>query len=281
MSKPAQISNDEEQIAHAFIELVRIIAKLRDPNGGCPWDLKQTHQSLKPYMIEEAYEALDAIDAVAAGKAAPSSLSEELGDVLLQVMLHAQVAVDQGHFSIVDVIGALSKKLIARHPHVFGSERAETADEVLKNWERLKQNDREGPKGVLDGVPRSMPSLLKAQRMGEKVSRVGFDWDTLAGVREKVLEEIKEFLDEYSRDGGGEKMERAQEEFGDVLFSLAQWARKAGINSEEALQAANDKFKRRFAAMERNKASGFEELTAAAWQELWDAAKQDDFTPRK
>jgi tetrapyrrole methylase family protein/MazG family protein len=248
-----------------FEELVQIFKKLRDPNGGCPWDLKQTHSSLKPYLIEESYETIDAIES------APEKLPEELGDVLLQVMLHSQIGADDKRFSISDVITILSEKMIKRHPHVFGTLEVKDSEGVLKNWEKIKQADRKDTEGILDGVPKSMPALLRSHRIGEKVARVNFDWDTAENIKEKVHEELTEFLQASPNDRAHQ-----EEEFGDLLFTLAQLARKMSFNSEDLLQRANQKFINRF-----KKVAALAGADQANWQrdkleELWEQVKSTE-----
>jgi MazG family protein len=253
-------------LANSLLELVRIVAKLRDPNGGCPWDLEQTHDSLTPYVVEEAYEVVDAI------KLDRPKLKDELGDLLLQVVLHAQIASEEKTFSLQEVIEGISKKLVYRHPHVFGETKVSGTNEVLNNWEQLKQKELPKDKSILDGVPRSMPALLRAQRLGDKAARVGFDWKTADDVLPKVTEELKEIAEA--------KDKKAQdEELGDLLFVLVQWARKSGRNAEEVLSAANDKFTRRFKEMERSHAhTGSEkrlsDLTQDHLETLWNEAKK-------
>ncbi|NDC36671.1 MAG: nucleoside triphosphate pyrophosphohydrolase [Proteobacteria bacterium] len=248
-----------------FDELVEIFKKLRDPNGGCPWDLKQTHSTLKPYIIEESHEVLDAIDF------APEKLPEELGDVLLQVMLHSQIGSDQKTFNISDVILALSGKMIKRHPHVFGAIEVKDAEGVLKNWERIKQADRKESEGILDGVPRSLPALLRSHRIGEKVSRVNFDWITAEDIKEKVQEELQEFLTAPSTD-----RDHQEEEFGDLLFTLAQLARKLGFNSEELLQRANQKFIERFKKLETLAGNDRNSWERERLEQLWAQVKASE-----
>lgn len=259
-------------IGEKFEKLVGIITRLRDPQGGCPWDLQQTHQSLKQYLVEETYEALDAMDE-AEKSGNYQKLCEELGDVLLQVVLHAQVARDARHFSIEEVVEFLSQKLIHRHPHVFGSVKAETADEVLRNWERIKQGESNSARGLLADIPRTLPALHQSHRIGEKVARVGFDWSTSGEIREKVREELDEFLEAQQSPSADNS--RAREEFGDLLFTLAQLARKMGMNSEEVLREANDKFCRRFAAMEQDAGAELKSLSSERLQELWDGVKKN------
>jgi len=248
-----------------FEKLVDVIARLRDPVSGCPWDREQTHATLRQYLIEEAYEVIDAIDHT------PAKIPEELGDVLLQVVLHSQIGRDEKRFSIDDVVTALTEKLVVRHPHVFGEVKAETSREVLENWEQIKRTERPARTGMLDGIPRSMPALLRCHRIGEKVGRVGFDWDTPADIAAKISEEVGEFLTEARQTPADPT--RLEEELGDVLFTVAQLARKLGLNAETVLQGANEKFARRFGKLERLagdvdlKTLGRERLEAL-WQEV-------------
>lgn len=249
-----------------FEKLTAVIAKLRDPNGGCPWDLEQTHASLKPYLIEEAYETIEAIDTH------PEKLPEELGDVLLQVVLHAQVGKDNNTFSIDTVVEALTQKLISRHPHVFGDTVAKNSKQVLENWEALKKKERAADVSILAGVPASLPGLLKAQRIGEKVARVGFDWADAAGVAEKVTEELSEFL-EARREATPHDRAHLEEELGDLLFSLVQFARKLGLDAEDCLQRGNRKFIARFKKLELLAGPEMKTLGLARLGELWDEVK--------
>lgn len=247
----------------AFEHLVEIVAKLRDPEGGCPWDLEQTHESIKPYLIEEAYEALEALDI------SPQHFSEELGDVLLQVVLHAQIASEADSFNIINVLEILSEKLIQRHPHVFGDTTVEGTEEVLKNWEKDKQKKQR--KSVLDGVPKSMPALLKAQRIGEKAARLGFDWANAIDVKAKIREELEEFLSAFSEDPDSKE---AKEEFGDLLFSVSQLGRHLGYNTEDLLNRATAKFSKRFKHMEANSSKNLQELGEKELDKLWNTAKK-------
>ncbi len=257
----------DSKITSEFLRLTDIIRQLRDPVSGCPWDKEQTHSSLKPYLIEEAYETLDAIDSGESGK-----LCEELGDVLLQVVLHAQVASDSGKkdFDISDICRVLSDKLIRRHPHIFADTHVKDSAEVKKNWEHIKQTENKGKKekGALDGVPNSLPSLLRAARLGEKAARLGFDWQNVKDVKSKVIEE----LEEISAEEAGSAAEK--EEFGDLLFSLAQWARHKKIDPEEALRFACQKFTGRFRKMEGIAGEDFGALTLDEKEKLWEKAKE-------
>ncbi len=252
-----------------FDKLVEIVHQLRDPKTGCPWDKEQTHHTLKQYLIEETYEVIDAIDNE------PSKVSEELGDVLLQVILHSEIASETNNFSVGDVITHISNKMVTRHPHVFGNVKADTSSEVLKNWEQLKQKELKPNTSIISGVPRGMPALLRAQRIGDKAARVGFEWPTVEQVRDKVFEEMKEFLEECtSKTVDPMKM---KDEFGDILFALTQLARKLNLNSEDLLHAASDKFSRRFQEVERR--AGGEKMKERSLEELdaiWNQVKKEE-----
>lgn len=256
-----------------FTRLTEIIAMLRHPEKGCPWDREQTHQSLKPYLIEESYEVLDAIDA-GGGK-----LCEELGDVLLQIVLHSQLAAERGAFTADDVVRGLTEKLIVRHPHVFGDVDAKTSAEVLRNWELIKQQERakqeeQGEKSILDGVPSGLPALQRAQRVGERAARVGFEWRTVEDVRDKVLEELREFM-ECVLDQNTPRA-RAEEEFGDLLFALTQLSRRLKFNSEELLRQATKKFERRFREVERRAGKPLNEMTLEQMDGIWEQIKTEE-----
>jgi tetrapyrrole methylase family protein/MazG family protein len=271
-----------EAIDDPYRRLRTIMKRLLDP-GGCPWDREQTHQSLRQYLIEEAYEAAEAIS-----DGDDRELCEELGDVALQVVFHAELAERRGAFRIEDVYGAICRKLIDRHPHVFGAGQADTADAVLKNWEQIKKEEKrrkaedagvEKPKvSAVAGVPRALPGLQRAGRLQEKASRVGFDWDRPEDVAAKVREEVEEFLahvgaDTGGRDGGNGKL---AEEFGDLLFSLVNLSRFLNIRAEEAMEGACDKFIRRFTAVEHAaEAQGkhLKDMTLGEMDALWDGIK--------
>ena len=251
-----------------FEELVDIMAKLRS-EAGCPWDREQTHQSLRPYLIEEAYEVLDALD-----NGEDGDFRDELGDLLLQVVFHAQIANEEKRFDIHDVARAINDKLVRRHPHVFGDTRADTADEVLTNWEKIKREEKgdEGRRSVLDGLPAGMPALLRAYRIQEKVARVNFDWDDVKEVLEKVSEEIVEVRRALEN---GDRAE-IEEEMGDLLFSLVNLSRHLNVPPEDALRRSNDKFIRRFRYIEAALELKGENLERATFEELdalWEEAK--------
>lgn len=256
-----------------FEELVSIMARLRNPQGGCPWDLEQNHETLKPYVIEEAYEVVDAIEHK------PEKLPEELGDLLLQVVFHAQLGTEAKTFTIEEVLSRICEKLIRRHPHVFGETKVAGAEQVLQNWEQIKKGEQTPESSILDGVPRSMPALLRSQRVGEKAARVGFDWQSQTGVRAKILEEIKEFLaaqENMLAATEDSTKQQAAEELGDLLFALVQWARKAGFNAEEVLSRACDKFSARFRAMEKTAPRPLKEMNAGELDELWNQIKRNN-----
>jgi tetrapyrrole methylase family protein/MazG family protein len=252
-----------------FEELVSIMTRLRSPTG-CPWDREQTHLTLRPYLIEEAYEVLDALDNRDDG-----DFRDELGDLLLQVVFHAQIATEEQRFDIDDVARAINDKLVRRHPHVFGNTRADTADEVLTNWEKIKREEKGGKsrKSVLDGLPAGMPALLHAYRIQEKVARVNFDWDDVQAVLLKVGEEIDE-VSKALEQGDKKKIE---EEMGDLLFSMVNLSRHLNVPPEDALRRSNDKFMRRFRYIEAALELRGENLERATFEELdalWEEAKQ-------
>ena len=246
-------------------KLVEIMRKLRGENG-CPWDHEQTHETLKPYLLEETYEVLNAIDSKR-----DKDLEEELGDLLLQIVFHAQIASEQGRFTIDDVAGTIVDKLIRRHPHVFGETKVNSSEEVLENWEEIKK--REGKESVLDGVPESLPALLKARRIQEKAKRVGFDWDSIQGAFEKVLEEFQELKDAVGR----RKKKDIEDEFGDILFSIVNISRFMEIDAEDSLRKTINKFKERFQYIEQKvKNIGKKPLKNYSIQELdllWEESK--------
>jgi tetrapyrrole methylase family protein / MazG family protein len=263
-----------ELATHGPWAMAWISARLRRPDG-CPWDREQTHESLRKHLLEEAYEVYDAL----AGGATPA-LADELGDVLLQVVLHAQLAAEEGVFDLTDVQHAIAAKIVRRHPHVFGEAEARTAGDVNRQWERIKATERAeaagdggvAPKSALDGISPSLPALAASQEMQERAANLGYDWPSIEGVLDKVAEE----LDELRR--AATPAER-REEFGDLLMVLVNVARKEGIESEAALRAANDKFRRRFRSVERRAAErgvALRDLDFAALDQLWDAAKAEE-----
>lgn len=257
-----------------FDRLTDIMAHLRGPHG-CPWDREQTRTSLRAHLIEEAYEVLEALDA---GDSA--HLQEELGDLLFQVIFHAQIGAELGEFTMADVLQRLIAKMVGRHPHVFGDASVATPQEALAQWERLKQGEAVQAgrsRSVLDGVPRALPALLRAQRLQNKAARVRFDWPDAATAWSKVEEEVKEAAATLA---SGTPAQLA-EELGDVLFSVVNVARLAGIDAEEVLGRANDKFRRRFTEMEADLTARGKSVESVSPDELersWDAAKARERT---
>lgn len=247
-----------------FNTLVEIIARLRAPHG-CPWDRRQTHASLRANLLSECYEALEALD-----ECETTKLCEELGDLLMQIVLHAQIATEAGEFGLDDVVNNINAKLIHRHPHVFGSEKVSSVEQVRLNWEVLKQEERGPDDGALSSVPRDMPALSYSQEIQGRVARLGFDWEDVDGVLDKLAEEVGELKQADSEE------DRARE-FGDLIFVLVNFARRLGIDSEAALRGANRKFYRRFGYMEgicRQRGLKFNQLSFDEQNALWEEAKQ-------
>ncbi|KGX83488.1 bifunctional methyltransferase/pyrophosphohydrolase YabN [Pontibacillus marinus] len=260
----------EEKLNHKFFRLRDVIATLRGPEG-CPWDRKQTNESLRPYLIEEAYELLQAIE-----DEDDEGMIEELGDVLLQVMLHSQIGEDEGFFTIDDVIVTLTDKMIRRHPHVFGDHQLDTAEEVVGTWDEIKQEEKgDTRKSALDGVVKALPGLLRAQELQKKAKKVGFDWDDPAPMWEKVQEEIEEFKTSLTTETEDEQ----ELELGDVLFALVNVARYYKVNPELAIQRTNDKFERRFREMEERISVENIDMKSLSLEQLdqyWEKAKQKE-----
>lgn len=245
----------------ALDELMAIMDRLLGP-GGCPWDREQTHESLVRYLIEESYEVIEAIKIGDKEK-----LQEELGDLLLQVVFHAALAEREGHFDFAAVARTVSRKMVDRHPHVFGTMDLKTSDDVMDNWEGFKK--KEGKKYLLEGIPIILPALMRAEKMQEKAARVGFDWPNVDGALDKFKEEVDEL-------GNASNSEEIKEEMGDVFFALVNVARIKDIEPEEALQASNDKFARRFNYIEKKIKSAnkeFSDLTLQEMDKIWDEAK--------
>ena len=257
---------------HLFEELLDIMRRLRGPDG-CPWDREQTRTSLKAYLIEETYEVIEAIES---GHATP--LEEELGDLLFQVVFHAQIAQEQGEFDMVSLLRRLADKMVSRHPHVFGSATVDTPREALAQWEAIKGREAAHAgrlRSVVDGVPRALPALLRAQRLSSKAARVNFDWPDAGAAWDKVGEEVREAGEALA---SGDRA-RFSEELGDVLFSLVNVARLSSLDAEDVLQAANEKFRRRFAAMEADLGARGATVAGATTEELeraWDRTKAQE-----
>jgi tetrapyrrole methylase family protein/MazG family protein len=250
-----------------FDELVSIMTRLRQ---NCPWDKKQTHETLKPYLVEEAYELLEAIEA-----SDDEAIREELGDLLLQIVFHAELGRERGAFDIADVAGGISKKMVHRHPHVFGETKYETAEEVVGQWEERKKEEGKKRESILEGIPREMPSLLRAHRLQSRASKVGFDWQKVDDVIAKLDEELHEFRDALKNKGQVE----VEDELGDIFFALVNVSRFVGVNPEDALRKTISKFIKRFRHIEMRASQDSRELRDMTLEEmdrLWDEAKQGE-----
>ena len=254
----------------AFAELLKIMDRLRDP-GGCPWDREQTYATLRNYLLEECYEVVEALDA-----GDRDGLREELGDLLFQIVFLSRLAKEEGAFTAEDVAAGIAEKMVRRHPHVFGSDRADTSEEVLRNWEEIKRKEKgetSSGRSVLAGIPRGLPALLKAQRLGPKAARVGFDWHRDVDVLDKIDEEVGELR----RAAEARRPEDVREEFGDLLFSLVMLARRLEVDAEEALEKANRKFQARFHEVERRLAAAgipIQEAGLSTLDRVWDEVKK-------
>jgi MazG family protein len=291
----------------AFQRLVTVMSRLRAPKG-CPWDREQTHATLRTYLIEEAYEVLDALDSTDDAK-----FAEELGDLLLQVLFHAQIAHEEGRFDITTVIREIYDKMIRRHPHVFGTTSAKTAADVLRNWEEIKQQERSKPLGnknvssknktpldspsgteksvsVLDGVPRTLPALLEALQLTRKAARIGFDWPNMEGIFDKLQEETQELQAVLAKDSSclnkipSGTNSTIESELGDILFVVVNLARFLDLDPEIALKKTSQKFSRRFRSMEqfaREKGTTLAQIPRPQMESLWDQAKLQEQLPRK
>jgi MazG family protein len=262
------------QTGKLFEDLVALQARLRAP-GGCPWDREQTHHTLKTYLIEESYEVLDALE-----HGDPKELTEELGDLLLQILFHADIGREAGRFDIADVISGIHEKLVRRHPHVFGKVKADTPEQVLKNWVQLKAKEKKDAApanqllpSALEGIPRSLPALIEAYQLTRRAAQVGFDWETVEGIFTKLLEETSELRVALSQPDGS----RREEEVGDLLFVAVNLARFLGFDPEVALKHSNLKFKLRFQNMEADAARSGQRLAQLSKDELevlWEVAKK-------
>jgi tetrapyrrole methylase family protein / MazG family protein len=246
-----------------FEEFVRIVRRLR---RDCPWDRKQTHQSLRPSLIEETYEAIESLD-----EKNYTELAKELGDLLLHIGMHSIIAEESGQFTLRDVLSEVNAKLIRRHPHVFGAKKVKGAAEVLRNWDKIKMD--EGRVSVLEGVPRGMPALQRAQKIQERAAKVGFDWKRRDDVWKKVREELEELRETLD----AQNAKRREEEFGDLLFALVNYARFVGVNPEQALRGTTEKFIGRFSYIEKTMKANGEDIhnsTLERMDELWEEAKR-------
>lgn len=264
-----------------FEKLIEIMATLRGPNG-CPWDKQQDFNSLKPMLVEEVYEVLEAID-----EKNFEGLSEELGDLLLHVAFHAQLGKEGGQFDINTVLEKISEKLIRRHPHVFGDETASSPEEVIKNWEAIKAQEKAAKlknrtpeqRSLLEGIPSKLPAIHEAHQISSRAARVGFDWPDVEGIFEKLQEEVRELREVIAEGDDGDRRERLEDEIGDMLFVIVNIARYLKIDSESALKRANRKFKSRFQYMERElakKGKTVEQVSLDDMEALWQKAKSEN-----
>jgi MazG family protein len=266
------LSEEKQPAGPAFTRLVEIMARLRAP-GGCPWDREQTFDTVKPFLLEETYEVMDAIDA-----RDWEGLADELGDLLLQAVFFAQMATEDGRFDITDSLLAINNKLVRRHPHVFADGDAKTADDVLRRWDEIKAEEKTGkapPKGLLAGVPRSLPALVEAQKLAAKAAGAGFDWENVEQVFDKMREELAE-LDAARAVGNAREIE---DEIGDLLFVVVNIARFLKVDPEQALRQTNLKFRRRFSHVEEGLSARGKTLQQASIDEmeaLWQAAKHSE-----
>jgi MazG family protein len=259
-----------------FSKLVEIMERLRGP-GGCPWDRKQTFDTLKTYLIEESYEVLDAID-----RRDWPGLEEELGDLLLQPVFLAEMAAEEGTFSIADSLDAINEKLVRRHPHIFGDAQAETPEEVLKRWDEIKQEEKAAQgiapaASVLDGVPKNLPALMEAEKIGRKAAGVGFEWPDISGVLEKLQEEAAELAAARA----SQDQAHVEHEVGDLLFTMVNLARFLKVDPEQALRKTNARFRGRFGHLEREVAAAdgtLAETPLEKMEELWQAAKRTEIS---
>jgi len=264
------MADEFQRAGEKFAELVKIMARLRAP-GGCPWDRKQSFETIKPYLLEETYEVMDAVD-----DRNWASLTEELGDLLLQPVFFAEMAREAELFSISDSLDAMNEKLIRRPPHVFADGSAKTAEDVKTRWDEIKKTekqDREKPPSLLDDVPRSMPALAEADKIGQKVGKKGFEWPDVSGVVHKLQEEAAELAEAHA----ALDQSHVEHEIGDLLFNLVNLARYLGIDPEQALRKTNARFRRRFAHIEnqlRSTGSNLEETPLERMEELWQEAKR-------
>ncbi len=263
---------DPDRITPAVQALLDLVARLRGPDG-CPWDKKQTPSSIRLYLLEEAYEVVDAIE-----RATPGDVCAELGDLLFQIVFLAHLGAEDGDFDFLEVTKNIVAKMVRRHPHVFGDKTIENAEEVAVNWAEIKRAEQGGsvlPRSSLEGVPASLPALLYAHRLSERASKLGFDWTSLEGVYEKVLEEVGE-LKHAMRDG---ERDQVAEELGDFLFSVVNLARHSGFNAEDLLRQANRKFLKRFRAMEDrlNEADvTLSDASPSQMEKAWEAVKSEE-----
>jgi len=254
-----------------FDKLREVINNLRDPEEGCPWDLKQTHRSMIPNFIEELYEAIEAIE-----NQDYEHLSEELGDLILHILMQVRMAEEENHFALEDVLNKISDKLISRHPHIFGDGEAVDADGVKLNWERIKQQEKKKHrKSFIDGIPRTMPALIIAQRMQEKAAAAGFDWQEVGPAIEKLEEEVQEFISALQHDD----RDQVENEIGDMIFSIVNISRKLGFDAESSLNRTIRKFENRFRKIEdyhRENNQNMQDSSLEKLDEIWELAKETE-----
>lgn len=263
------VSNSGNKEDHTLESLIAIMARLRDPDSGCPWDLEQDFKTIAPYTIEEAYEVLDAIE-----RNDRQGLQDELGDLLFQVVFHAQMAGEKGWFEFADVVDGICRKMLRRHPHVFAGERIDTAREQNEAWEKHKTQERGHADSVLDGVALALPALMRAEKLGRRAARSGFDWPDVSGVIEKVREELEELTVELA---SNQNHAAIKEEVGDLLLAVVSLARQVNVDAEDALRQANEKFTRRFHFVEQCCSTAGKEVSDAGLETLesfWQQAKQ-------
>lgn len=261
-------------MAYHIQDFIRLIARLRNPNGGCPWDLKQNYQTMIPCLIEESYEVIDAIE-----RNDTANLREELGDLLMQVVFLSQLATEERKFTFDDVVNDVAEKIVRRHPHVFGKQSADNEQEALAHWNAVKtqEKSRHGEISILDNVPHAFPALLRAEKLQKKCSKVGFDWNNIEGVIAKVEEELDEVKQELNQPHLNQN--NVNEEVGDLLFAVVNLARHVKTRPEEALRRANLKFERRFRAVEQQIHQAGKTLTDCTLEELdkiWDEVKSQE-----
>jgi MazG family protein len=282
-AKPKTIRTENLSAGEWFDKLVAVQKRLRAPKG-CPWDIEQTHTSLRPYLIEEAYEVMDALDS-----GDDSKFADEMGDLLLQVVFHSEIARAENRFTVADVVRGIHDKMVRRHPHVFGDVQAKNSKEVLRNWEQIKAQERaaagnatpkkEKPVSILDGVSRGLPATLQALQLTRKASRAGFDWENTAGIFDKLREEIAEVQHALADKNNSAAASKAEEELGDLLFAAVNLARFVQVDPEIALKKANAKFQRRFHNMEhaaRDRSKDFAQLPREEMEALWNAVKHQE-----
>lgn len=256
-----------QDIKDPFHRLVAIVKKLRDPDEGCPWDLEQTRESMKQCLLEEAHEVIESIEM------SPEDLREELGDLMLVIVFYAQLSEEDKHFNVSEVLDGICDKLIRRHPHVFGDISVDNSKEVLKNWEAIKKKEKTERKSILDGIAKTLPALQKAEALGTKAARVNFDWKDAAEATGKIEEELGELITEIRNETPS--AEAIEEEFGDLLFIMAQLARKLGFSPEIALQKTCVKFRKRFNRVEELAGDNLGTLGIEGLDPLWEQAKNE------